>query len=62
MTMCYLKAVRTVYYVRYAILIVRLGGMRWSQTGATNYQTQLGLTDKVRAIKGLVFCYVVWLV
>ena len=31
-------------------------GMPWPQTGATQYQAQLGLPDKVRAIKGLVVC------
>ena len=35
--------------------------MPWPQTGATQYYAQLGLSDKVRAIKGLVVCYVVWL-
>ncbi len=30
--------------------------MPWSQTGATQYQTQLGLPDKSLAIKGLVVC------
>ena len=35
--------------------------MPWPQTGATQYQAQLGLTDKGGAIKGLIVCYVVWL-
>ena len=30
--------------------------MPWPQTGATQYHTQLGLPDKDRTIKGLVFC------
>ncbi len=30
--------------------------MPWSQTGATQYHAQLGLSDKGRAIKGLVAC------
>ena len=30
--------------------------MPWLQTGATQYHAQLGLRDKARAIKGLVFC------
>ncbi len=30
--------------------------MPWPQTGATQYHTQLGLLDKVRAIKVLVVC------
>ncbi len=32
-----------------------------AQTGATHWHVQLGLTDKVRAINGLVVCCVVWL-
>ena len=35
--------------------------MPCSQKGATNYYAHLGLSDKGRAIKGLVVCYVVWL-
>ena len=36
--------------------------MPWPyKTGATHYQTQLGLPDKGRIIKGLFVCYVVWL-
>ena len=31
------------YYVRYAILIVRVGGISWLKTGATYYHAQLGL-------------------
>ena len=31
--------------------------MPWPQTGATQYNAQLGLSDKGRAIKGLVVCY-----
>ena len=49
-------------YVRCVTLIVRVGGMPWPQTGATHYHAQLGLPDKGRAIKGLIICYVVWLV
>ena len=30
--------------------------MSWPQTGATQYHAQLGLPDKVCAIKGLVVC------
>ena len=30
--------------------------MPWPQTGATQYHAQLGLSDKDRAIKGLVVC------
>ena len=30
--------------------------MPWPQTSATQYHAQLGLTDKGRAIKGLVVC------
>ena len=30
--------------------------MPWLQTGATQYHAQLGLSDKGRAIKGLVVC------
>ena len=30
--------------------------MPWSPTGDTQYQAQLGLSDKVRAIKWLVVC------
>ena len=30
--------------------------MPWPQTVATQYHAQLGLPDKGRAIKGLVFC------
>ncbi len=36
-------------------------GNAWPQTGAIQYHAHLGLPDKVRAIKGLVVCYVVWL-
>ena len=42
-------------------LIVRVVGMPCPQTGATQYYTQSGLTDKGCAIKGLVVCFVVWL-
>ncbi len=31
------------------------------QTNVTHYHAQLGPPDKDRAIKGLVFCYVIWL-
>ena len=34
--------------------------MYWFKIGATHYYAQLGLSDKVRVIKGLVVCYVVW--
>ncbi len=34
----------------------RVGGMPWPQIGATQYHSQLGLSDKGRAIKGLVVC------
>ncbi len=30
--------------------------MPWPQTGATQYQAQLGLPEKGRTIKGLVVC------
>ncbi len=30
--------------------------MPWPQTGATQYNAQLGLSDKGRAIKGFVVC------
>ena len=36
-------------------LIVRVGGLFWSKIGATCYYAQLGLPDKGRAIKGMVF-------
>ncbi len=35
--------------------------MSWPRTVATHYHAQLGLPDKGRAIKGLVFCFGVWL-
>ncbi len=35
--------------------------MPWPQTGETHYLAQLGLSVKVRAIKGLVIRFVVWL-
>ena len=41
--------------------MVLVRGMPWPQTGANHYHAQLGLPDKSRAIKALVFCYVVWL-
>ncbi len=41
------------------INITRRGDMPYPQTGATH--AQLELPDRVRAIKGLVICYVVWL-
>ena len=44
-------------YVRYATLIVRVGGNALAQkTGATHYHAQLGPPGKGRAIKGLVVC------
>ncbi len=46
-------------YVRCSPLIVWVGRIPCSQTGATHYHAQLGLQDKVCAIKGLVVCYVV---
>ena len=36
--------------------IVRDWGLPWTQTGATHYHAQLGLSDR-----GWVVCYVVWL-
>ena len=30
--------------------------MQWPKTGATQYHAQLGLSDKGRALKGLVVC------
>ena len=48
-------------YVGCATLIVRVGGMSWSQTGETCYHAQLRHPDKGRAIKRLFVCYVVWL-
>ena len=38
------------------------GEMSYPKTGATHYHGQLRLMDKGRAIKGLVVCYIVWLV
>ena len=38
-------------------LIVRVGAMPWIIKGATNYNTQLGLLDKGRAIKGSIVCW-----
>ncbi len=38
-------------YVLCATQIIKLGGMPWSQKGATNYHGQFGLSDKGRAIK-----------
>ena len=35
--------------------------MPWLQAGVTQYHAQLGLLDKGRAIKGLVFYYLLWL-
>ena len=35
--------------------------MPWPQTGATHYHAQLEPSEKGRAIKGLVVCYVVWI-
>ncbi len=43
-------------YVRCSTLIVKVGGMPWPQTGATQYHTQLGLPDKGRAMKVFVVC------
>ena len=48
-------------YVRCATFIIKVGGMPWLQAGATHYHAQLGHSNKGRTIKGLVFCYVVWL-
>ncbi len=45
--------------VRCATLIVQLGGMAWSQTGAAHYHAQQGPPDKDCAIKELFVCYVV---
>ncbi len=47
-------------YVRCPTLIVRVGGMPWSLTGAFHYHAQLGLPDKSRTIQRFVVCYVVW--
>ncbi len=33
-----------------------INSMPWPKTGATQYHAQLGLPDKVHAIKGLVVC------
>ena len=49
-------------YVRCTTLKARVRGMPTPQTGVTHYHEQLVLPDKNRAIIGLVFCYVVWLV
>ena len=49
-----LKVVPTAAAVRCAILIVRVEGMPWPKTH--NSHTQLGLSDKGRAMKGLVVC------
>ena len=38
--------------------IVGVQGMTSPKTGATHYHVQLGLSDKGRAIKGLVVCIV----
>ena len=57
-----IKSCTYCFYVRCATLIVRVRGMPWHQTRATHYHADLGLPDKSRAIKGLVVCYVVWLV
>ncbi len=48
-------------YFRCATLIVRLGGIPWSQSGAPHQHAELGLQDKGPAIKELVVCYVVLL-
>ncbi len=55
------KNVKSCSYCRCATLIVWVGGMPWTQTtGATHYNTQLGLPDKVVLSKGwcvgLVLC------
>ena len=42
------------YYVRCVTLMVRVGGMHLCKTGTTHNHAQLWLTDKSRAIKGLV--------
>ena len=39
------------YYVKCALLMNAL-----AKTGATYYHAQLGLPDKIRAIKGLIVC------
>ncbi len=46
---------------RCSTLLAQVGGMPWTETGATHYHAQLGLPDKGRTIKGLVVCYVVFL-
>ncbi len=43
-------------HVRFATLIVKMGGMPWPQTGGTQYHAQLRLPDKGHAIKVLVIC------
>ena len=35
--------------------------MPWPQTGITHYHAQIGLSNKGRAMKGLVVCSEVWL-
>ena len=44
-------------YVKCATLIDRVERMSWPQTGATYYHVQLGISDKGRAIKELVVCW-----
>ena len=34
-----------------------MGSLPWPQTGATQYHAQLGISEKGRAIKGLVVCW-----
>ncbi len=43
-------------YVRNVTLIVRVEGIHWPQTDATQYHKHLVLLDKDRAIKGLFVC------
>ncbi len=49
-----LKVVPILRIVRCTILIVRVVGMPWSNTGATLYHAQLELPKNGRVIKGLI--------
>ena len=44
----------TLWFVRYATFIVRVGGKPWSRKGITHLHSQLGLPDTCRAIKELI--------
>ncbi len=52
----YVKGGTYCCYVKCATLIVWVGGTPWPKQGTNQYHAQLGLPDKVCAIKGLVFC------